>query len=226
MPDDRALHVLRGVLTRLRSQAWERNRWDSSRIHDAREQALARYGLILAPGQLGGLDRETFLAFLRCLNEQHSMGLGRGVSMVADMPRLREALAPLVDERLPLRTRLDRLRPHGGEPMVKGLGPSVITAILHFMDPHRYGILNGASERVLLRLGLSPKLPSSASFGERYETVNRVLLDLAAALGIDLGLLDALWWRVPPHDLAGFAVPQPGTRRAPPPAREDAALSR
>src|SRR4051794_39248681 len=108
MPDDRALRLLRGVLTRLRSHAWERDRWDSSRIHDAREQALARFGSILAPGQVGGLDRETFLAFLRCLNEQHSMGLGRGVSMVADMPRLREALAPLVDERLPLRTRLDR----------------------------------------------------------------------------------------------------------------------
>jgi hypothetical protein len=110
--------------------------------------------------------------------------------------------------------------------MVKGLGPAVITAILHFLDPRRYGILNGASERVLLRLGLYPGLPSTASFGERYEAVNRVLLDLAAALGIGLGLLDALWWRVPPHDLAGFAVPQPGTRRPSPPARKDAALLR
>lgn len=225
MPDDRALLVLRGVLTRLRSQAWERAHWDASHIHDARGQALARYGQILAPGQMGGLDRETFLAFLRCLNERHAMGLGRGVSMVADMPRLRAALALLVDERLPLRARLDRLRPHGGEPMVKGLGPSIITAILHFMDPSRYGILNGASQSVLLRLGLYPELPATASFGARYEAVNRVLLRLAAALGIDLGLLDALWWRVPPHDLAGFTVPQAGTRRKPPPARRGAAVS-
>jgi hypothetical protein len=226
MADDRALHILRVVLTRLRSQTWERDRWDTSRTHAARDLALTRYDQILAPERVSGLDRETFLGFLRFQNKRHTMGLGRGISMAADMPRLREALALLVDGRLPLRTRLDHLRPPGGEPMVKGLGPSVITAILHFMDPRRYGILNGASERVLLRLGLSPKLPSSASFGERYETVNRVLMDLAAALEIDLGLLDALWWRVPPHDLAGFAVPPPGTRRAPPPARKDAALSK
>src|SRR5262249_6084746 len=138
---------------------------------------------------------------------------------------LRGALALLVDEGVPLRARLDRLRPRGGEPMVRGLGPSVITAILHFMDPGRYGILNGAGERVLRRLGLYPELPATASFGARSEAVNRVLLRLAAALGIDLGLLDPLWWRVPPHDLAGFAVPRPGTRRTSPPARRDAAVS-
>ena len=88
-----------------------------------------------------------------------------------------------------------------------------MTAILHFVDPSRYGILNGASERVLRHLGLYPDLPGTASFGERYEAVNRVLLRLAAALGIDLGLLDALWWRVPPQALAGFAVPRTGSRR-------------
>jgi hypothetical protein len=224
MPDDRALHVLRGVLTRLRSQAWERDRWDTSRTHAARDLALVRYDRILAPERVGGLDKETFLAFLRFQNKRHAMGLGRGVAMAADMPRLREAVGLLVDERLPLRARLDRLRPHGGEPMVKGLGPSVITAILHFADPGRYGILNGASERVLRRLGLYPEVPGTASLGERYEAVNRVLLRLAAALGIDLGLLDALWWRVPPHDLAGFAVPQPGTRRPPLRSRNDPAM--
>ena len=152
MPDDRPLHVLRGVLIRLRSHAWERDRWDTSRTHAARDLALTRYDQILAPERVGGLDRGTFLACLRCLNAQHTLGLGRGIAMAADMPHLREALALLVDERLPLRARLDRLRPHGGEPMVKGLGPSVITAFLHFVDPDRYGILNGASERVMRRL--------------------------------------------------------------------------
>jgi hypothetical protein len=222
MADDRALRVLRVVLTRLQSQTWERARWDASRTHEAREQALARYGLILVPERVGGLDEETFLGFLRSENKRHTMGLGRGVSIATDMPRLREALALLVDERLPLRARLDRLRPAGGEPMVKGFGPSIITSILHFVAPGRYGILNGASERVLRRLGLYPDVPGTASFAERYEAVNRVLMRLASSLKIDLGLLDALWWRVLPQDLAGFAGPQPGTRRPHPPDRMDA----
>jgi hypothetical protein len=226
MADDRALHILRVVLTRLRSQTWERDRWDTSRTHAARDLALTRYDQILAPERVGGLDWETFLGFLRSQNKQHAMGLGRGISLAADMPRLREALALLVDERLPLRARLDRLRPPGGKPMVQGFGPSIITAILHFVDPGRYGLLNGASEQVLRHLGLYPEVPGSASFGERYEAVNRVLLRLAAALGIDLGLLDALWWRVPPQDLAGFAVPQTGSWRPQPPNGKDAATLR
>jgi hypothetical protein len=226
MADDRSLHILRVVLTRLRLQTWERDRWDTSRTHAARDLALTQYDQILAPERVGGLDRETFLGFLRAQNKRHTMGLGRGISLAADMPRLREALALLVDERLPLRTRLDRLRPPGDEPMVKGLGPSIITAILHFVAPSRYGILNGTSERVLRHLGLYPELPGMASFAEHYEAVNRVLLRLAAALGIDLGLLDALWWRVPPHELAGFAASEPGIRPPPRPDGKDAATLR
>jgi hypothetical protein len=145
------------------------------------------------------------------------MGLGRSVAMVVDMPRLQEALTLLVDERLPVRTRLDRCDPSAANRWSDGSGPSVITAILHFADSSRYGILNGASERVLRRLGLYPELPGTASFGERYAAVNRVLLDLASALGIDWGLLDALWWRVPPHDLAGFAVRSRGPADRPHP---------
>jgi hypothetical protein len=206
--DDHALRVLRHVLTRLRSQSWERNHWDPSRTRAARDDALAQFGLILSPERVGGLDKETFLAFLRFENRRHTMGLGRGVSIVADLPRLREALAVLVDPQAPLRARLDRLRPPVGKPMISGFGPSVITAVLHFMDPGVYGILNGTSEKVMSRLGLAPELPRKASFADRYEAVNGVLVRLASELGIDLGLLDSLWWRVPPQHLMGVAIPQ------------------
>jgi hypothetical protein len=210
--DDHALRVLRHVLSRLRSQPWERNHWDPSRTRAARDDALERFGQILSAEEVGGLDEETFLAFLRSENRRHTMGLGRGVSLVADMPRLREALALLVDQRLPLRARLDRLRPPGGKAMVSGFGPSVITAVLHFLDPGRYGILNGTSEKVMSRLGLSPELPRKATFADRYEAVNVVLSRLASELAIDLGLLDSLWWRVPPQHFIGAAVPQEGAR--------------
>jgi hypothetical protein len=206
MSDGHALHVLKGVLNRLRSQPGERHHWDALRVRAVRDEALERYGLLLSPERIATIDKERFLKFLRDENRQHTMGLGRGVAMTADMGRLREALAVLVDERLPLRDRLDRLRPPGGVPLVKGLGPSVITAFLHFIDPQRYGILNGASERVMRRLGLYPDLPTTASLAERYEAVNRVLLRVASALGIDLGLLDALWWRVQPQALADFGA--------------------
>ena len=136
------------------------------------------------------------------------MGFGRVGMMAADLPRLREALSLLVDERLPLRTRLDHMRPPGGTPMVRGLGPGVITLILHFVDPGRYGILNATSERSIKRLGLYPETLAKASLATRYEAVNGVLLRVASALEIDLGLLDTLWWRVLPQDFADLAVAQ------------------
>jgi hypothetical protein len=202
MPDDHALRVLRGVLNRLRSQPWERDRWSTPRVRAAREEALTRFGLLRSPEQVASIDKETFLGFLRCENNRHRMGFGRVALMTADLPRLREALSFLVDERLPLRTRLDRMRPPGGKPMVQGLGPGIITLILHFSDPDRYGILNGTSERIIRRLGLYPAIPVKASLATRYEAVNRVLLGIASELEVDLGLLDTLWWRVLPQDLA------------------------
>lgn len=208
MPDDQALRVMRGVLNRLRSQPWERDRWSTSRVQAAREESLARFGLLRSPELVGGIDKETFLAFLRYENHRHRMGFGHVGPMAADLPRLRETLALLVDERLPLRTRLNRMRPPGGRPMVQGLGPGVISLILHFVDPVRYGILNGTSERIIRRLGLYPKILVTASLATRYEAVNGVLLGVASALEIDLGLLDTLWWRVLPQDFASPVVPQ------------------
>jgi hypothetical protein len=209
MRDNPALGVLRNVLDRLRTQPWERERWSPVSVRAAREEALAKFGLIRSPELVASIDWETFLEFLRSENHRHRMGFGRVGQMAADLPRLREALAVLVDERLPLRARLDRVRPPRGKPLVHGLGPGVITLILHFVDPGRYGILNGTCERILRRLGIHPDLSSTASLATRYEAVNAVLLEIASALEIDLGLLDTLWWRVLPQD---FAVPAPRSR--------------
>ena len=82
MADDRALHILRVVLTRLRSQTWERDRWDTSRTHAARDLALTRYDQILAPERVGGLDRETFLGFLR--SEKGRFNVYAGADRIED----------------------------------------------------------------------------------------------------------------------------------------------
>jgi hypothetical protein len=138
------------------------------------------------------------------------MGFGRVGMMAANMPRLREALTLLVDERVPLEARLDRVRPARGQPMIQGLGPGIITLILHFVDPTRYAILNGTSERIIRRLGLFPDIPVTCSLAMRYTALNSIMLELASALEIDLGLLDTLWWRVLPQDLDRLGSAQAG----------------
>ncbi|MDR3633561.1 MAG: hypothetical protein P4L84_06975 [Isosphaeraceae bacterium] len=207
MIQSQAPEVLRNALARLRSQSWERERWDPSRIQANREEAMRLYGMILSPDGAGAIDKATFVAFLHSENRWHRMGLGSIGLMTADMPRLRAALTVLVDERQPLSERLERVRPRGQAVMVHGLGPGIITVILHFVDPNRYGILSGSSERVLQRLGLYPELPVAASLAVRFEAVNPILLGLASSLGIGLGLLDSLWWRVPPPTAPWVTLP-------------------
>lgn len=168
--------------------------------------------MLLSPERVAAIDTEALLGLLRDMKKQFEMGHGRGVPKTADLPLLQEALAVLVDEKLPLKDRLDRLRPQTGDVMVSGFGPSLITAILHFVDPDRYGMLNATSESVLRRLGVYPDLPGAASLALRYDAVNTVLIRLASALEIDLGQLNYLLSRVQPQALADFAAPQPHAR--------------
>jgi len=211
MTDEPAVQFLRGVLTRLKSQPWEKDRFDAQLSTADGGDAWTRSATALSPESVRGTDRDALLGLLRGVNGQNATGHGRGVPAGADLSCLREALAILVDERLPLKDRLDRLRPPGGEPMVKGLGPSAITTILHMTAPDQYGVLSGTTESVLRRLGVYPHLPASASLAVRYEAVNGVMVRLAAALGVDLGGLEYLLGRVQPDALSHFALQQPRT---------------
>jgi serine/threonine protein kinase len=194
---DHALQPLREALALIQSKSPDENDRNAAQILASRDRVLGRYGPVFSPEQIRDLDHETFLGFLRFENNQHWSGLHRhGNRMTADMPRLREALALLVDERLPLATRLDRLRPLHGQPLVRGLGRAVLTAILQVVYPNKYGIFNTTAEAGLRQVGLWPRGFSAAPFSKQYEAVNSILLQVATALGVDLWTLDTLWWRL------------------------------
>jgi len=161
----------------------------------AQDAVRSRYRPLFSPEGVKNLQADEFRGFLLAKNNQHWSGINRqSGSMTADMPKLREALALLVDEKLSLKTRLNRLRPKSGDPMVKGLARSVITAVLHIVYPEKYGILNKTAEDGMRELRVWPEFQRGTSFADRYEAVNRVLIDLSQELGIDLWTLDGLWW--------------------------------
>jgi hypothetical protein len=174
--------------------------WNLNQLTTAKSAVIPRYGSAFSSANVGKLPREVFLGFLQFEHNLHWRGLQRhGEKLTKDMDRLREALALLVDEDKPLRKRLERLRPAGGQGMVPFLGPAVITAILHVVDPDRYGVFNNVLKDAMVKLGLWPRnLPNHqfASFPDQYESVNPIQLELALQLGIDLWTLDYLWWYV------------------------------
>lgn len=165
------------------------DRKDTREILEAKDEVIARYSPAFQPANIATIDEDVLRSFLYFENNRHWSGLNRQVNRVcADMPTTRAALAHLVDETRPI---ADRMQPVTD---IKGMGKGIITAILHVAYPDQYGVWNNTSHDGLLELGLLPETPRGASFGERYTAVNEVLLQLAAALDVDLWSLDAVWW--------------------------------
>jgi len=200
MTREQAIQALRDILGKVNHQSTDEMFRVAAEIRDAKGEVLAKYQPLFAPENLDQLTAEDFRGFLLFQNNKHWDGIHRqGGWMTSDMPNLREALKILADEGLDIRTRLNRLRPPTGDPMVKGLSRAVITAFLQVMYPNKYGVWNRTAENGMMQLGLWPEMPRGASFSERYERINSVLLELADELGLDLWTLDMLWWRVEPH---------------------------
>jgi len=187
-----AVMELRGVLSRYRS-----NDIELSSIIDARDEVLLRFQEIFHPEHLSKLTEREFKEFLLFKNNRHWQGLHRmGPKICVDMNKLREALMTLLDEKLPIRERLNQLISRANGPLIPGLGRAVLTPILMICFPERYSVWNNISESAMRKLSLWPEFDRGLQFGSRYDAVNAVQLRIAKEIEVDLWTLDALWWRV------------------------------
>ena len=158
------------------------------------KKAFAMYKKTFSPDGIASLTEQEFLNFTLLAN-QNSWTCRRRQSeapMRIDLDLLKEALALLIQEEIPIITRLNELI-SDEKAMVPGLNRAAITAVLLVHSPKQYGAWNRTVETAMKRLNLWPKLERTAPFGERYLAVNQVLLSLAHNLGIDLRTLNALW---------------------------------
>lgn len=159
-------------------------------IVEPMDAVLARFQPVFAPDQVAKITEDEFRSFLLFENNHHWSGLHRsGPRMCANMDKLREALAILVDETQVVVERLDKCIE-----MVSGMGKNVASAILLVAYPDKYGVWNNCSEANMKRLGIWPKFDRGESFGSRYIKVNQIMLQLRDSLQIDLWTLDSLWW--------------------------------
>ena len=167
----------------------------------ARDDVIAEFGTIFSLEKLGELTAETFKSFLLFENNQHWWGIHRHqTAITADMPKLREVLALLLDEEQPIADRLDQIVRPGQANLVRGLGKAVLTPILLVVYPETYGVWNSVAESAMKRLALWPAFERGSTFGSNYALVNSVLLRTAQELGVDLWTLDGLWWATEQSD--------------------------
>jgi hypothetical protein len=165
-------------------------------ILQGRNEVYAYYQPIFSQEYINELTEEQFKSFLLFKNNRHWWSLHRfGGYMTADMKKLREALALLLDENKTIKERFDYLLPNSGA-FVPRLGGATLTPILHIAHPNKYGVFNNATTAGLKSLKLLPHFERNMPFSERYAKVNDILLALADEMQIDLWTLDALWWQV------------------------------
>lgn len=159
---------------------------------------LARYQPIFSASHIPELTRSDFESFLLFKNNHHWTNMNRvGKYMVEEMGLLRDALTILVDERRPVRDRLNELRPErhwATSSMVSHMGMPVLTAILQVTRPDKYGVWNNTSDAGLKAVKLWEKRWETQLAGDSYIEMNDVYIYLAQHLNIDLWTLDALWW--------------------------------
>lgn len=156
------------------------------------EQVIAKFGKMFSSSNLNQLTKEDFASFLLIKNNRHWEGIHRQVNIIiADMPKLREALGILLDETRPLDERLDTLFPKNGTSMIKGLGRAIVTPVLMMVYPDKYGVYNTKSEQGLAEIGMLPNLKRK-SFAEKYLAVNDALNKIAEQFDLTLWQVDEI----------------------------------
>lgn len=153
-----------------------------------KDSALEQYRPLFQPEEIGSLTEQEFREFLLYENNRHWTGLHRKRAMMTDdMEQLRGGLQTLVDEEQDLAPRVQTTKEKVG-----GMGKATISAILVTAYPEKYGVWNNRSEEALKQLGIWPEFEYGSDFGQRYERVNEVLLELSSELDLDFWDLDAL----------------------------------
>lgn len=182
---NKALCKLRDILARFKpgEQMYDK-------IVAPREEVFARYRPIFSCDHISTLAKDEFTSFLYFENNHHWNGLYRkGLGAAADLDMLRQALAVLLDETMPIRERFSEALN-----MVNGFGKATATGILTVAYPDKYGVWNNTSEAALRELGLWPNAERGEDTGKQYEMVNDLLVRLSSDLTVDLWTLDAFWW--------------------------------
>lgn len=157
----------------------------------AQKAALDSYGQLFRPDNIANITEAEFKAFLLLNNNKHWANIHRYPNIYSDMPRLKTALSVLVDEKLPVRDRLDQIIDKSGPLYIRGLGRAVLTPILMCVYPTKYAVYNRISDEALRRLGheANPK----DSFGKRYDTINEACHKIAAEINRPLYLVDLMF---------------------------------
>ncbi len=160
-----------------------------------RKQIYIVYRRKLDLENLGNLQalKDNFYDWLMFRNNLSWTTLQRTASYALDHPQeLSNLLRHLQDENVGIGSRIRYALQGSGR--INGIGQGIVTALLHTLNPDRYGVWNSRTIDTLQKLH-QPTFPSE-DLGATYERVNKTLNELARELRTDLTTIDGFMWFV------------------------------
>lgn len=116
-----------------------------------------------------------------------------GYKALEEPNRLAELIILLRDDELDVEERIQRGLM--GKEKVKGIGPAILTGLLHTFFDDKYGVWNSRTQETLNILHF-PLPKSYSNIGKSYKAVNTTLNELAQQLDTDLTTIDGFMWFV------------------------------
>jgi len=134
---------------------------------------------------------EDFRDFLYFKNNYSWTTLYRsGLRALDNLKRLWKLLTFIQDESTNIRTRVREGLV--GKYHCLGIGPNILTAILHVFYTNKYGVWNSRTLDTLNLIRRTP--PPTSDPGKKYQLINNELLQLTKELNTDLTTIDSFMW--------------------------------
>jgi hypothetical protein len=113
-----------------------------------------------------------------------------GLKALNDLQKLWKLLIFIQDESIDVGTRVREGLV--GRYYCQGIGPNILTALLHTFNPDKYGVWNSRTADTLNIIRRAPR--AATNLGHRYRLINNELDQLKKELNTDLTTIDSFMW--------------------------------
>jgi len=172
-----------------------RETWKNNPIRlEEEKEVIGKYGKLFHPNNIDNLTADDFKEFLKFKNNKHWSSLERhGNKITKDMEKFKKTLKILLDENIPIETRLKRIRDPTSPDYHKYFGVAYYSPILLVVYHEKYPVINGVVINALEYLGLYKFNKPNYIL---YPEVRGKILEIAKSNNISLWQMDWVWWNV------------------------------
>ncbi len=157
-------------------------------------EVIRKFGKIFHPNNLDNLTADEFRSFYSFTQNRHWHGLERTAGLAKDFPKIKKTLKILLDETIPIKERIKRIRDDKSPDFQEGFAFASYTPILLVVYPTIYCVINEIVKESLERIALYSDFDKEEWIV--YDEVNKIITEFAQKNNLSLWKIDSLWSRL------------------------------